>query len=310
MQWLLERISTSPLPVHFGIKDRQAHPADFAKLLKHKVLIRAGNLEEVDCELCDENHQCQVREENGKPSYVCENGSGKKELTDADVALFEYSNDAFLKLLASELGITIPRSGTFRDEGEHAKNSLYEVGTVQHRQTTAEVLFLRDGAEQEVSLYMAQVQNRPQVFLSALKKPDVRVQSEPVSFCVLADILTTDSGVATFDKAKFTEHLNVRRVYLNKETGQLYLNSKLIYTPAQFSPHHYFLLHLWDAWERPCSHAAIYTSVRQKVGKGVADTAQKFCNKMKSEIKKKCKNIDKIITTPSTGSYMMTDPTS
>ena len=309
MQWLLERISTSSLPIHFGTRDRQAHPDDFAKLLKLKVLTRGGNLGEVDCELCDENHQCQVREENGKLFYICENGAGRKELTDADVALFEYNNSAFLKLLADELGITISHSGIFSDMSEHTTNSLYEVGTVRHRQATAEVLFLRDGAVQEVSLYMAQVRNRPQVFLSTLKKPNVRVQSEPVSFCALADILATDNVGAVFDKARFVEHLNIRRVHLNKETGQLYLDGKLIYIPEQHGPHHWFLLYLWDAWEIPRTHQEIHNYVRPKIGTDVADTPQKFCHKLKSEIKKKCKNIDKIITTPSTGSYMMADPT-
>ncbi len=105
MQWFLERISAKSLPVSFGIKDKWEHPDDFAKLVKKGVLKRGNNLDSVPCDLCDKDHECQVRENKSELYYVCENGCGKKILLDEDLAVYEYNNDAFLKLITDELGI-------------------------------------------------------------------------------------------------------------------------------------------------------------------------------------------------------------
>ena len=115
MLWFLERIGANNLPISFGIKDKHEHPEDFVALVRTGVFKRGTNMESVPCDLCDEGHECQVRENNGKLCYVCENGCGKKVLTDEDLAVYEYDNDAFLKLVAEEFGLKT-NGGTFSDE--------------------------------------------------------------------------------------------------------------------------------------------------------------------------------------------------
>jgi hypothetical protein len=52
----------------------------------------------------------------------------------------------------------------------------------------------------------------------------------------------------------------------------------------------------------------VYDFVRKKIGKGVADTAQKYCNKVKSAISKDCPDIVKVLTQPQKNEYMLRTP--
>lgn len=307
MQWFLDRISKSALPISFGIAERIKYPTDFAKLIAKKILVQGSNLEMIDCQLCDEGHECAVRDAEKQIFYVCENGGGRKTITNEELAIFEYNNDAFLRLLAVELGIKTLGDGSFPDEGTHHKQVLYSIGTLYHQKVSGEVLYLRTNDDAEIELYVAQVRTGAKIILSNTHKPQLAMPMENVFFVLLADIL--EKGDAWFDKEKFTASLEgIRRVQIVRQTGQIYLDGKLKYTPEKEGPHYWFLLYLWDAWEVPRSYEDIYQYVRGKMGKEVEDTAKNFCQKMKAQIKKENPSIEKIVKVSSRGYYMMTDP--
>lgn len=152
MQWFLKRIGTKTLPISFGISDTRKHREDFAKLVKKGVLKRSANLESVPCDLCDDDHECQVRENDSELSHVCENGGGKKVLADEELAIYEYDNDAFLKLIADELGIHT-NSNLFSEVSDYADNALYRLGTYTDKKVAAEVYYLRTDAAYEPSSF-------------------------------------------------------------------------------------------------------------------------------------------------------------
>lgn len=308
MLWFLERISAKTLPISFGIKDKREHPEDFPKLVKKGSLKRGKNLDSVPCDLCDEDHECQVREGNGELFYVCENGSGRKTLSDEELAVYEYDNNAFLKLVAEDFGIKT-NGGTFSDEAEQSENSFYCVGTYEKKAVKAEVYYLRTDAAHEPSSVFEHLGNGTKVLITNTAKPALVWGKDGTHFCVLADALASSSSKQVFDAAKFKKCLEgIRRVRFDTKQGHLFLDEQRVYTAALNSSEYHFLACLWGRWQEQVSHGDIHQFVKDALGRDVADTAQKFCNKMKSNIKKEWAGIDGIITVPTTGHYMLADP--
>jgi hypothetical protein len=295
MRWFLEYTTSRSLPIFFGNRTRQEHQGDFEKLVKKKVLVRSSsNLAEIDCELCDEGHQCQIRENNGHLFYVCENGAGRKEISDKDAALFEYDDDAFRKLLADELGL--------KTDGTGSKDARY-LGQYQGQKMKAKVVYLRTDEDVARGGFDA----GPSILVSNVGIAGTG--ADGVFYCALADILTPSSSKNIFDKTAFEKNIaSPKRVFFDKKNGHLYLDGKRIYTASLTGPEFRFLSYLWDNWEKQLPYRDIHQFVRGKMGKDVADNPPNFCAKMKSNIKNTCKTIDKIITIPTRGRFMMADP--
>lgn len=298
MRWFLERSSSRSLPIFFGGKTRQEHQGDFDKLIKKKIIVRSSNLAEVDCELCDEGHQCQIREHKGHLFYICENGAGRKEISDKDAALFEYDDAAFRQLLASELGL--------KTDGNGKKDAHY-VGQYQGQRMKADVFYLRTDDDTRHDIFGS----GPRVLVS--NTGIAGTDEDGIFYCALSDILAPSSSKNIFDKSAFEKCVSgAKRVSFDKKNGHLFLDGKRVYTAPLKSIEFYFLSYLWDNWEKQLPYGDIHRFVRDKMGKTAstdwADTAQKFCQKVKSGIKKSCKAIDKIIIRPKTGHYMMADP--
>lgn len=307
MQWFLERISAKSLPISFGSKDKREHPEDFAKLTKKKVLKRVSNLDSVPCDLCDEYHECQVRDTNGKLFYVCENGCGRKTLTDEDLSVYEYDNDAFLKLIAAEFGIKT--DSPFSEMSDYATDALYLIGTYADKKVKTEVYYLRTDEAHEPSSLFEHLGNGPKVLITNTTKPALMWGKEGARYCVLAETLAAPSSKQIFNAVKFKECFeSMRRVRFDTKQGHLFLDEKRVYTTGLKSPEYHFLACLWGRWQKQVPHAEIREFVRDALGRDVSDTAQKFCNKMKSNIKKSFAGIDGIITVPTTGHYMLADP--
>lgn len=308
MVWFLERISAQNLPIVFGAKERRKYPDDFEKLLKKKVLKKTGNLDTIPCELCDDNHECHVRNNDGELFYVCENGCGKKTLSDDELAVYEYDNDAFLKLISDELSIK-SNHGNFADEAVYSDNSFYNLGVFTDNKIQADIYYLRTSDTHEPSSLFEHLGNGTRVLITNTTKPEMIYGKDGTLYCVLEEILAPVSSKKIFDITKFKKSLEgIRRVRFDKKQAQLFLDNKLVYTAGINSPEHHFLSCLWNRWQEQVSHADIHSYVRNELGKDVADPAQKFCNKMKSSIKKSYSGIEKIITNPTVGHYMMSDP--
>lgn len=307
MQWFLERIGTKSLPISFGIKDKREHPDDFSKLIKKGVLKRGSNLDTVPCDLCEEDHECQVRENDGELYYVCENGCGRKTLSDEELAVYEYGNDAFLKLVAEEFGIKT--NGSFSDEAAHSENSFYRVGTYEDKTAKADVYYLRTDEAHEPSSLFEHLGNGTKVLITNTAKPAMVWGKDGTRHCVLTDVVAAPSSKRVFDAVKFKQCLeDVRRVRFDTKQGHLFLDEKRVYTAALNSSEYHFLACLWGRWQEQVSHRDIHQFVKDALGRDVSDTAQKFCNKMKSNIKQAYAGIDGIITVPTTGHYMIADP--
>lgn len=309
MHWFLERINTGVLPVTFGVRSQREHPNDFVKLLKRGVFKRVDNLSEVECHGCHGEQLWQIRNEKEEIFYICQNGCGKMSLIDNDVRIYEYNNNAFLKLLADELNIKT-NDGTFSDEAAYSQNSFYHVGTYEYKTLKAEVYYLRTDAVYEPSSLFGHLgNNATKILITNTTKPTIVSGKDGTSYCVLADTLATPTSERVFDTVKFKKCFDcMRRVRFDAKQAQLFLDGTLVYTAGLNSPEHHFLACLWKRWQEQVPHDNIHSFVKEALGRDVSDTAQKFCNKMKSNIKKEYEGINGIITVPTTGYYMMANP--
>ncbi|OHA92587.1 MAG: hypothetical protein A2665_02130 [Candidatus Zambryskibacteria bacterium RIFCSPHIGHO2_01_FULL_46_30] len=314
MRWFLERISARSLPISFGIKERTEYSDDFAKLVQKKILKHSSNLDAVDCGFCDGDdcHQSQVRNENGKLSYVCDNGNGTKKLTDDDVAIFDYDNGNFLKTLTDELGLSVD-GGSHKDEASYSNDAFFRLGIYEDKakKMKVEVYYLRNNDAFEPTIRFNELGNLPKMLITNTMRADLIAGKENLFTCVLSEVLAPSEKTSIFDRNTFAKCFDaIRGVRFDKKDGHLFLDNKRIYTAPLGGNHYHFLSFLWDKWMQQLPHSEIHQFIKGEAeGKPTkSETAQKFCQKMKNEIKTKCKEIDKIITTPTSGHYMMADP--
>jgi hypothetical protein len=314
MIWFLERISARSLPISFGVKERTEHPEDFARLVQKKIIKHSSNLDSVDCDFCDveDKHECQVRNNNGKLSYVCDNGNGTKKLTDEDVAIFDYDNANFLKTLTDELGLSVD-GGSHKDEASYSNDAFFRLGVYEDKtkKLKVEVYYLRNNDAYEPSIRFGELGNMLKMLITNTMRADIITGKENLSTCVLSEILAPSEKKNVFDKNAFAKSFDtVRRVRFEKKDGHLFLDNERIYTASLDGNHRLFLSYLWDKWMRQIPYSEIHQFIKNETNdkKAKDETAQKFCQKIKNEIKNKCSGIDKIITTPTSGHYMMADP--
>lgn len=314
MMWFLERISASSLPIDFGIKERTEHPDDFAKLTQKKILKHSSNLDTLGCDFCDgdEKHDCQVRENKGKLSYICDNGNGMKNLTDEDVAIFDYDNANFLKTLTDELRLSID-GGSHKDEASYSNDAFFRLGIYEDKakKMKVEVYYLRNSDAFEPTIRFNELGSLPKMLITNTMRADLIAGKENLFTCVLADIILPAGKKNIFDKSAFDKCFDaMRRVRFDRKDGHLLLDNKRIYTSPLNGNHYSFLSYLQDKWMQQVPYTDIHHFIKGEAnGKKTKDeTSQKFCQKIKNEIKTKCKDIDKIITSPTNGHYMMADP--
>lgn len=310
MKWFLERISERSLPIRFGAKDKKEHPEDFDKLVQRSILQHTSNLEVIDCEFCDEPHECQVRNDKGKLSYVCDNGNGKRRLTDEELAIYEYNNDNLLKAIANELGLTLDtgsnKSKTIYQEG------LYRLGTYENKEKAikADAYYLRNQNAFEPTLQFLQTGNAPKVLITNTIRAEIIANIENLFTCILGDIILPTKDKNLFSKTAFIQCFDgVRRVRFDRKNGTLFLDNTLIYAAPIGGVEFHFLDYLWNNREKQLLHEDIYRYIVKKMGKKeFGRTAQNLSAKIKSDIKKECKKIDQIIRIPTVGYLMMADP--
>src|SRR6185437_5867222 len=181
--------------------------------------------------------------------------------------------------------------------------------TYEDKAMKAEIYYLRTDATHEPSSLFEHMGNRPKVLITNTAKPALARGKDGTRYCVLADMLAVPSSKRIFDAAKFKGILEVmRRVRFDLKQGHLFLDERRVYTVSLTSPEYHFLECLWERWQEQVPHGEIHAFVKDALGRDVADSAQKFCNKMKSSIKASFRGIDRIVTVPASGHYMLADP--
>lgn len=300
MDWFFERLNSSAEPV-FGHKDKSNHKKEFAQLLALGLLKEIDIATEIECTLCDDGHHSTPFQNDDGFFVVC--GSSKRKVEEDELRVWTINYDKFLQLIKDTLGIT----GKTIDETQGDKK-LWKLGTNTTKHNTLHYYYLRQDSPLEFERLrndVHDVRNAHNVIFTntdTVGGPDNQNQFIPLHLLV-------DGGKAFFSVKKLEELLiKRRRVQFDTRTGNLYLDGNLLHAFGTSNEQKYFIEKLWNDFEQPVSNTDVYDFVRKKIGKGVADTAQKYCNKVKSAISKDYPDIVKVLIQPQKNEYMLKTP--
>lgn len=301
MNWFFERLNTSPEPI-FGYKDKEAHKKDFSRLLKLGLLKEADLCSEIDCNLCDDNHHSTPFQSGDDFMIVC--GSSSRKVSQDEMKVWTINQNILLQLLQSNLSIT----GKAIDETQGDKK-LWKLGTKSNKYQTLVLYYLRQDSPLEFERLRNEVHDVHNSHNIILTNTEVEAQpnTQNEQFITLSSLV--DTGTSFFSVKKLDATLiKRRRVQFDTRTGNLTLDGNILHAFGTNNERKYFIEKLWKDFEQPVSNDDLYKFVRKMVGSSVADTAQKYCNKVKSAIAKDCPNISNVLIQPQTNQYMLKDP--
>ncbi len=301
MEWFFERLNTSPEPV-FGYKDKEMHKKDFTRLLKLGILKDKDICTEIDCDLCDDSHHTTPFQNDADFMIVC--GSSSRKVLPDELKIWTVNQDALLGLIRKNLGI----SGKVVDETQGDKK-LWNIGTKSTKHSTIAFYYLRQDSPLEFERLRNEVHdvhnNHNVIFTNTNIEAQPNVQNE--QFVNLTSLI--DTGTSLFSTKKLDVILVKRhRVQFDTRSGNLTLDGKLLHAFGKSNERKYFIEKLWKDFEQPVTNTDLYKFVRGKMGNGVADTPQKYCNKLKNAISKAYSNISNILIQPQANQYMLKDP--
>lgn len=301
MEWFFERLNTSPEPV-FAHKDKGLHKKDFTRLLKLGILKERDICREIDCDLCDDNHHVTPFQDGDDFMIVC--GSSSRKVPSDELKIWTVNQDTLLLLIQKNLGIV----GKPIDETQGDKK-LWKIGTKSTKHSTIVFYYLRQDNPLEFERLRNEVHdvhnNHNVIFTNTDVDTQPNVQNE--QFVNLSSLI--DTGTSPFSTKKLDAILiKRRRVQFDASSGNLSLDGTIVHAFGKGNERKYFIEKLWKDFEQPVSNDDLYKFVRGKMGNDVADTPQKYCNKVKNAISKDYPNISNILIQPHTNQYMLKDP--
>ena len=183
MQWFFERVSTAPPPAYFGYRDNRQNPEDFRILQEKGILMRSHSLEEITCDLCDEDHFTPVRLREGGLFIICERGCGTREIYQEEPMVYQYSPSGLLSLFQAAIG-----SG--KTPEEIMVGILWDLGVVNIGNNTCHLFFapIFDKFGQKITEFISRFSNA--VLLTSTSK-DFSEQIVCVPFFDLIQSITS-----------------------------------------------------------------------------------------------------------------------
>lgn len=301
MDWFFQRLNTSPEPI-FGHKDKENHKKDFSRLLKLGLLKETDLCKEIDCDLCDDNHHSTPFQSGDDFMIIC--GSSSRKVSSDEIKIWTINQTSFTQLLQKNLALT----GKVIDETQGDKN-LWKLGTKSNKHQTFIFYYLRQDSPLEFERLRNEVRDVHNSHNIILTNTEIDAQADVTKeqFITLSSLI--DIGVSFFSVKKLDAILiKRRRVQFDTRTGNLTLDGNILHAFGTSNERKYFMEKLWKDFEQPVSNTELYKFIRKQMGSSVADTAQKYCNKVKSAITKDCSNISNIFMQPQPNEYMLKDP--
>ncbi len=301
MNWFFERLNTSPEPI-FGYKDKEVYKKDFSRLLKLGLLKEVDLCTEIDCNLCDDNHQSTPFQSGDDFMIIC--GSSSRKVSQDEMKVWTVNQTILLQLIQNNLSIT----GKVIDETQGDKK-LWKLGTKSNKYQTLVFYYLRQDSPLEFERLRNEIHDVHNSHNIILTNTEVEAQpnTQNEQFITLSSLV--DIGTSFFSVKKLDVVLiKRRRVQFDTRTGNLTVDGKIFHAFGTSNERKYFIEKLWKDFEQPVSNEDLYKFVRKMMGSSVADTPQKYCNKVKSAIIKDCPNMASIFMQPQKNEYMLKDP--
>jgi hypothetical protein len=288
MQWFFARISTKFYPVYFGYRFKKDHNNDFDILNQQKIITHSSNIDEIECDLCDESHTTLIRQDGSRLFIVCENGCGVRDVQSEELAIYEYQTTQLLSLFLSSLGM---RQANI---SENVIGLLWNLGSHKFDDTEYQMFFSND-IDKIDSGHLSIINAFPNTILFYTGVPRRTLPQLICTIPFLETIQKITKKVVSIDKEKIFLHVRSHTRHVLFHNGDIIINGeKLGHIPLSTADY-FFVERLWQKFNIPVSHDDLFTYCKEKLKKNdYTDTAQKFCNKRMSSIRKILGNKEKV----------------
>lgn len=272
---------------------------DIKTLKDSGFLKRGGDLKEILCKSCDNDHFLPVRVEDGKSYYLCPyEDTARNYLTLHDIATWNFDTESFLQQLSFKLEIEA-------NIEKMEVQDMWQIGSFSKDDTRHNCYYYKGKRFNEALDF---IQDQPPqmrryvIFTNKQETASSLTSSHNWLPIEIKELVELKNGRLIFNKKYFNDFLihGFRSVFFNPKNGDLTVNGRPISRITPTSPEYYFAELLWKNFNEPVSHKKIEAYIYEKTKKTYVDTAGNLCYKQKKKIKstsEEPKLIDEIFQT-------------
>ncbi len=288
MQWFFDRISTKFYPLSFGYRFKKDYGNDFDILTQQKILAHTSNIEEIDCDLCDENHTTPIRQDGSRLFIVCEYGCGVRDIQSEELAIYEYKPTQLLSLFLSSLGLSQTNIT------ENVIGLLWDLGSHKFDDTEYQMFFSND-IDKIDSGHLSIINVFPNAILFYTGTPRRTLPERLCTIPFLDSIKNITKKSLSVDKEKILSHVRAHTRQVVFDNGDIFIHGEKLGHIPMSTADYFFVKRLYQDFNTPVSHEELFTYCKAKLKKADYEaTAQKFCNKRMASIRKILGNREKV----------------
>lgn len=270
-------------------------------------------LKDVQCKSCSDSHRIQSRNESF--FYFCPVTNTKEWVDPSELERWTLNSKNLLSLLSSQLELT-GKVQTIEED------KIWLLGKANLLGQKIPVYYCNKVVEvKDLELTTS--------FFVVISPENISKDAKGEAIVIHThDLITMVKGLVVIDKEFFDEIVSakIQRIRF-EENGDLWVDNQNVVQVKPGTPQYQFVMSLWQSFNNPVGHEAIYDFYHNEMAKvqGVEPdkwkdeyTPQNFSNKMKSIIKKSApdetakKIIDKVIQVTKTikgeSAYRLTNP--
>ncbi len=294
------------------IKHLTAHrpTVDFIYKKEHgelfSILEKAGILRHretnvlIPCDLCYVDHYVEVY----RSTITC--GRSSRKVEDDEVKVWFIERDVFAEKVREELGIE-----GFAVEESEKDGKLFNLGDFSFSGKTSKVfLSFQENAEEYHTLFfhnIHNVHNMHNIVLYPQKNIKSAYKVENTVHVPLYSLLSGDFRKCLFEKKKLEKFLkDMRKVSFLK--GVLIVDGEIVASFSQDEDEYWFLDYLYKHYGEVCKYEDMQKYMLENMDKKITTPSQKYCQNLKSKIKKLWKDVDRFIITNRKNTYTLIDP--
>ncbi|GEM_PF-5058032 len=310
MEWFFERVGSDGRGASYSYQERAEHKYEFNKLKALSLIQHSDNLAEIPCPFCEEEHLVKPMADPAKEgAFIVMCGSAMRDVDEDELRYVSLNWQKLLERIQTDLQVTTTR--TPDDVSRNQDGSLWTLGTYTDHTPPVDLYYLPTNNTDEWERYVLdipQVRHKANLVLTSM--PVRARKATQAQFVALSEVSADlKDQKHLLDQERFEKEQEAfRRIFFDKKNGGLLLDGDLVYTASDEKEEWYFLEYLWDNFGIPTSQHDVYQYVLQQTGKSTSKTEQNYIAHIKSKIKEKFADADKVITSPATGKIMLADP--
>lgn len=255
-----------------------------SKLKSLELIKYAGELDEIYCQSCENDHFSPIRFKNDQHFTICPHEDHRPNIVSPeDYALWEFNIAGFLQQIANKLEI--------RDRVEKLSvHNMWQIGNFTNDDTLHTCYFyFGQNFSEAIDLIKKQEPNLHRyVFLTSQQESATSAVDHDILLIEITDLIDLKVSNIHVKKQIFNKYLTsgFRNVKFNPINGDIQTNGQLIANVTPSSPEYHFANKLWQHYNEPQSHRSLDTYVFDKTRNNHNETSGKRANKLRRSIKK------------------------